>query len=178
MKSTCTYLCLAVVVASLAACGGGGGPETSAPTPAASTTTVHQYSLAGNVSASSISATASGGQFEIAWDVSSSDPFVAAAYLSGDGVVSQDDRQFLGANCGESDLYACKARQTIQCNLVKATTSETPSYTLSCQNSKAAVGGVTLAGINLPYSGNIVFHACNALLTSCKTISQPITLLP
>lgn len=178
MRSICIHLCLAVAAVTLTACGGGGGSETGSPTPAAATTTVHQYSLTGNLSASSISATTGSGQFALAWEVSSSDPFVIAAYLSGDGLVSQDDRQFLGANCGESDLYSCKARQTIQCSLAKATSSDTSSYTLSCQNSKTAVGVVTLAGITLPYSGNIVFHACNALLTSCKTISQPITLQP
>jgi hypothetical protein len=159
----------------LSGCGGGG--DSASPSPAAATTNINQFSLAGNVTASSISVSKSAGQFAMTWDVSSSDPFHIDVYLSSDAVVSTDDKSFIGGNCGALSLYNCKAQQTVQCNVTKVGTTSPASYTLGCQGLGTSSQVVTLPSITLPFSANILFKACNALQNSCVTVSKSVTLV-
>ena len=167
-----------VVSGLLSACGGGSDTNTDIAninTPANPSTTINAVGVVGTSSPvntiAPINAGVNGGEFSISWDVDSSDPYHVDMYLSDDNTLGSDVK-ILSQNCGSvSFLYNCDTTAVFDCRF-------TSSNKMSCGTISAAntEKDLTVFLNTIPKQAYLIFEACNALLSNCKTASVMIEL--
>jgi hypothetical protein len=151
----------------LTACGGGG----SSSTPVSLTTTINSFSIVGTSASNAgdpvpINANVNGGNFEVSWDVSSSDAYHVEMYISDDATLDTNtDINILGKNCGSNaTFYECSKTANFSCKF--KTTNLISCGPISVANTEVDL--MTYLS-TLPKAAYFILDACNGLLTSCKT---------
>jgi hypothetical protein len=169
------FITLITIPVLLSACG---GDTTSLPTintPATTTTTLNSFSVVGSGATVAgkipINAGINNGEFFIAWDVDSSDPYHVDVHLNdSDSLI--DAIKIFEQNCGAlSVLFNCNETANFDCRFDS-------SNHISCDTITAFNPEKDLTSFldTLPKSAFIIIEACNALLDNCKTSAVEIEL--
>lgn len=156
----------------LTACGGGPNGGNALSSKPSNPTTINSYIITGTSPTTSavqpINAGVNGGDFNVSWNVSSTDPYHVDLYVSYDATLSKtDDIKFFGQNCGSSSsIYNCDQNASFPCTF-------TGDNKLSCGTVSAANPQKDLGSflINIPQSAYVIMEACNGLFTDCTTSS-------
>ena len=149
----------------LVSCGGGGD---SGSNPLA-LTSINDFKVTGTSVGTGpsvpINANINNGEFNVSWDVSSSDPYHVKVYVSEDATYSDsDDIDFLGKNCGTgSFFYQCTQTGSFDCTFTS--TNLISSCTPSSVNRDVNISRILNT---TPKTAYLILRACNGLLTSCK----------
>lgn len=155
----------------LSACGGGSsGTPSGTPGITGTTTTINNYTVTGTSSATGtsqpINPGVNNGNFNVSWNISSSDPYHVDLYVSSDSTLSTTtDIKFFGQNCGSaSSIYNCGKSGTFTCTFGG-------DNKISCGTISAANPAKDLTSFldTIPKTAYIVMQACNGLFDSCKT---------
>lgn len=141
-----------------------------------SATSINAYSVTGTSAQSNgvtpINSGVANGEFTVAWNVSSSDPYRVDLYLSNDAALSNDDYEFFGQNCGSlSYLYDCGSSANFNCRFT--TQNKISCGTVSSFNRETDISAFL---DQIPKRAFLILEACNGLFNDCKTSSVEIEL--
>lgn len=149
---------------------------------AASETTIRSFSITdtnGNKTSGASTAvfdsSRNGGMFTLEHDaVSTTKPFRVDWYISTDSVLSEDDKQFFGRNCG-IDFGDCPQQSgTFECQY----TSDVKTIcTASTARQETNLGPYFAERSGLPGSYMLIFQVCNGLLKDCVQRTVPASFL-
>lgn len=139
-------------------------------------TTIHSITVTGTSDkigdVTPINPSENGGDFSIDWHVTSSDPYHVDVYLRVDDTISkqQGDIRVFQQNCGSvSQLYRCDQFASFACHF--NSTNEFYCGTLSPAN---AIRNLTTFLSAIPMDANLIFKACNSVLSNCREAVVPV----
>ena len=163
----------------LSACGGSSSTSGGIPTdtiPAAKVTTINTYALnSSSVAVNNvvpINAGVNNGDFNINWNVYSSDPYRVEISISSDTALDNGDVKIFEQNCGAvSVVYNCNTIGSFTCRF-------TSDNKMSCGTVSSFNQGKDLTTFltALPQRAFMVIKACDGLLEDCKTSSVEVEL--
>jgi hypothetical protein len=155
----------------------GGSTSTTGTAPVnVTTTTINALSVTGTSAkvgdVTPINPAENNGIFLISWNVTSSDPYHVDVYLSLDDTIStaQGDIRVFQQNCGSlPQLYSCNESADFACSF-------NGSNELYCGTVSAAnpVRNLTTFLSAIPLDANLIFKACNSVLSNCKEVTVPV----
>jgi hypothetical protein len=149
---------------------GGATPNTGTAPVNVTTTTINALSVTGTSpkvgDVTPINPAENNGTFLISWNVTSSDPYHVDVYLSLDDTIStaQGDIRVFQQNCGSlPQLYSCNESADFACSF-------NGSNELYCGTVSAAnpVRNLTNFLYAIPLDANLIFKACNSVLSNCN----------
>jgi hypothetical protein len=154
----------------------GGSTNTGATPLNVTTTTINALSVTGTSAKAGdvapINPAENNGHFSINWDITSSDPYHVDVYLSLDDTIStpQGDIRVFQQNCGSlPQLYHCNQTADFTCNFNGS--NELYCGTVSVAN---PIRNLTIFLSAIPMDANLIFRACNSVLSNCQEMVLPV----
>lgn len=171
---------IAILLGLLTACGSGGGSgggssQQSAFNPGAPVT-LNSFTVTGTSAAvngvAPISPGVNSGQFSFDWNITGNASFTTSVVVSADNVYDEGSDIGIAGGCGKTSIVdSCHVSTTINCTFNN-------SNIMTCNDPGGgtfpARDLTTFLSSGVPKSAYLVIRACDALMTSCPTMSAPI----